>query len=251
MYHKKGSPKHGELVICIPKRIMSHSAILELVEYENAEAFLHISQVSDGWVKSIADHIQKDAELVCRVMGTGEKIEVSAKQVSKEAYNSKMNEWRSEKKSVNILKAAAKKIGKTDRDIEREIANPVMKEYGSIHAFIELLKQEGDGILDELKIPKQWKNPILEYAVETVKKVQVKKEIELYTLQPGGVETIKKTLKKVGESGVSVKYISTPKYLLQVTSPNYKDAQKKIDDALNALEQECSRNGIKLKYDRK
>ena len=100
MYRKKGTPKQGELVLCKPKKILAHSAFLKLTEYENLDAFLHISQVSNGWVKSINDHVKKEVEIVCRIIRTRDKLEVSLKQVSKEAANSKLNEGRSEKKAT-------------------------------------------------------------------------------------------------------------------------------------------------------
>ncbi|MBR9679277.1 MAG: hypothetical protein GON13_03345 [Nanoarchaeota archaeon] len=251
MYCKKGTPKQGELVLCKPKKILAHSAFLKLTEYENLDAYVHISQVSDGWVKSINDHVKKDAEIVCRVIRKTDRIEVSLKQVSKEAANNKLNESRSEKKAINIINAVAKKIGKTEKELGDELVKPVMEEYGSIHAFIELLKQEGDLILEELKIPKHWKNPILEYATETIKKVDLKQEIELYTFEPEGLEIIKTILTKFEKKGIIVKYIATPKYLLQITSKNYKNAQKKIDAILEELKKECVKQNVTLSYEKK
>src|SRR3989304_5239325 len=113
MFLKKGRPRLGELVICKPKKFTPYSVILDLVEYENQEAFLHISQVAQGWVKSITDFIQKDSEIICRVVKDEDRIvEVSLKQVSKDAANSKKNEQRMEKKAVSIINIVAKKLGK-------------------------------------------------------------------------------------------------------------------------------------------
>jgi translation initiation factor 2 subunit 1 len=222
MYLKKGRPRIGEVVICKPKKVMAHSATLELVEYDGVEAFIHISQVSYRWVKSISKFIKPGSEIICRVIRTGDRVEVSLKEVSKEARNSKLAEGRNEKRAVNIVKAAAKKTGKSEAVLEKELVTPVMKEYGSIHAFIELLKQEGDTILEELKIPFYWKKPVLDYSSETVKNVHLRKEIELHTTEPDGVERIRKSLLAVVKPGVEIRYISAPKYLLRITSRDYK-----------------------------
>ena len=126
-----------------------------------------------------------------------------------------------------------------------------MKEYGSIHAFIELLKQEGDLILEELKIPEHWKKPILEYAIEIIKNVDLKQEIELYTLEPEGIKIIKKILTTLEKKGIIIKYIATPKYLLQITSKNYKTAQKKMDAILEELKKECATKNVTITHEKK
>ena len=251
MYLKKGKPRVGELVICNPKKVIAHSAKLDLVEYDGVEAFMHISQVARGWVKSINDFVKPGSELVCKVIRTGSSVEVSLKEVGKGARNNKFNEFRSEKKAASIVKAAARRIKKSEAVLEKELVNPVMKEYGSLHAFIELLKEEGDTILEELKIPQYWKKPVLDYSAESVKDVQLRVEIELFTTAPEGVEVIKKILKSVKKKGVEIRYISAPKYLLRVTSREYKDAQKLLESVLEGLKKECEKHGAHLKHEEK
>ncbi len=252
MYLRKGMPKQGELVICKAKKILPHSAIMELVEYENVEAFLHVSQISDSWVKSINDYVSKDSEIPCRVIRINDKgIEVSMKQVSKESATAKLNELRAERKAVNIVQAVAKKIGKSEAVLEKELVSPVMREYASINAFIELLKQEGDKILKEVGVPEYWKQPILDYASKNVKTVQIKTEIELYTLEPNGIELVRKDLENLEKNGIEIRYISAPKYLLSITSKNYKDAQKSLDAALEAASKELSKQKVVLNYSKK
>lgn len=247
MYLKKGRPKLGELVICRPKKFMPHSVILDLIEYEDCEGFLHISQVSQGWVKDISNFIQKDSEIICRVIRDEDRsVEVSLKQVSKDASNAKSNEWRLERKAVNTVNAVARKIGK-EKELENELVKPVMREYGSINAFLELLKQEGDKIMAELKIPAHWKQPILDYVSQSVKIVHLSKQIEAYTTRPNGLEKLKKALLNFEKEGISVKYVSAPKYLLRVTSTNYKEAQKKLEGALKKLEKDASEHGLTVK----
>jgi translation initiation factor 2 alpha subunit (eIF-2alpha) len=73
----------------------------------------------------------------------------------------------------------------------------------------------------------------------------------LFTTAPEGVEVIKKILKSVRKKGVEIKYISAPKYLLRVTSREYKDARKLLESVLEGLKKKCEEHGAHLKHEEK
>jgi translation initiation factor 2 subunit 1 len=48
---KKDYPEVGDLVVCTVKNIKDFGVIVTLDEYEGKEGFIHISEISSGWIK--------------------------------------------------------------------------------------------------------------------------------------------------------------------------------------------------------
>ena len=61
-------PEEGELVVGTVTSIRNFGAFVTLDEYNNREAFIHLSEVATGWVKYIRDHIREGQKIVARVL---------------------------------------------------------------------------------------------------------------------------------------------------------------------------------------
>ncbi len=61
-------PDEGELIIGTVYKVLNYGAFAKLEEYHGKEAFIHISEVSSGWVKNIRDHVRENQKIVCRVL---------------------------------------------------------------------------------------------------------------------------------------------------------------------------------------
>ncbi|MGA2199269.1 MAG: S1 RNA-binding domain-containing protein, partial [Nitrososphaerales archaeon] len=46
-------PDRGEIVLCTVREITPHGIYVDLDEYNNMNGFLHISEISTGWVRNI------------------------------------------------------------------------------------------------------------------------------------------------------------------------------------------------------
>ncbi len=46
-------PDEGELIVGTVYKVLNYGAFAKLEEYQGKEAFIHISEVSSGWVKNI------------------------------------------------------------------------------------------------------------------------------------------------------------------------------------------------------
>lgn len=53
-------PSEGELIVATVYKVLGYGAFANLEEYEGKEAFIHISEVSSGWVKNIRDHVREN-----------------------------------------------------------------------------------------------------------------------------------------------------------------------------------------------
>lgn len=61
-------PEEGELVVATVKKVRDYGAFVRLEEYKGKEGFIHISEVSSGWVKNIRDFVKENQKIVARVV---------------------------------------------------------------------------------------------------------------------------------------------------------------------------------------
>ena len=50
-------PEEGEFVVGTVKNVKDYGAFVTLDEYLEKEGFVHIADVSSGWIKYIRDHV--------------------------------------------------------------------------------------------------------------------------------------------------------------------------------------------------
>src|SRR2546430_7876989 len=61
-------PDEGDLVVCTVANVKNFGASVTLDEYENKEGFIHIAEVSSGWIKYIRDYVRESQKVVCKVL---------------------------------------------------------------------------------------------------------------------------------------------------------------------------------------
>lgn len=224
-------PETGEFVVVTVKKIMPYGAFCALDEYGGLEAFLHISEVSSGWVKNIREFVkegQKTVALISNVDLQKRQIDLSLKRVSESDRKRKLESFQMEKRAEKWFERAAMKLKKNPRDSFREIGELLVKEYGDLYAAFDSIRQ-GDA---RAKIPAAWLQAIKEIAEAEIKQKQVKvrASLKLQSNDSDGVEKVKAALKDVLKTGrgVSVHYLGAPNYYVDVVADNYKEAEKTL-----------------------
>ncbi len=245
MWKRSGTPRFGELLICKVKKILPHTALVDLIEFDNKEGSIHISQISGKWVENISNFISVDEEIVCKVVKVNySTIELSIKEVDKNAKNKKWNYWKDELKSENILKNITKKLGKNPEDMYKIIGDAVISEYGCLSLFMEDLRVNKETVFKEFNAPKEWQAYLLKMSEEKQKDIIIKKNVTLYTLESGGISLIKKTFDNIKNDALKIKYISAPKYSIAMTGKDYKTVEKELAGILEKIKEHCDKENI-------
>ncbi|MFH1246904.1 MAG: translation initiation factor IF-2 subunit alpha [Candidatus Micrarchaeota archaeon] len=226
-------PEQGEIVIATVKKITQFGAFCSLDEFDNQDSFIHVSEVSPGWVRSVRDHVkegQKVVALVLRVDNIKQQIDLSLKRLSEAEKKRKMEIFNQDKRALKLLERAALKIGKKPIDVQKEVFDLIKTEYGDLFSIFELAS-EGKEI--EVKLPGKWLSAITEIAKQEIKPkfVVQRATLKIKAYSPNGVEKIKKLLKTIealSSEKVKLKilYTGAPNYFLDVTAPDYKTAEK-------------------------
>src|SRR5437762_10237167 len=117
-------PDEGDLVVCTVTNVKNFGAFVTLDEYEAKEGFIHIAEVSSGWIKYIRDYIREGQKVVSKVLKVDKEkghIDLSLKAVNEHQRREKIQEWKNEQKAENLFAIVAGRLGKTVRSEERRV----------------------------------------------------------------------------------------------------------------------------------
>ncbi len=246
---RKGWPKEGELAVIKIKRIMDYGAVADLIEYEDRDGFIHISNITKSWVKNIRSHVSTGETRVAEVTKVEQDkntINLSLKDVSDSQKRRKIDTWKREKRTDKVIEKIAEELDQDPEESKEEIIPKFISAYGDAFTVFEETATYGEEVLEDLELDEEWKEKILEYSKENITppEVSVETEITIETNQGNGVDIIRDSLTPIGEKeDHEVTYISAPRYKLKITEKDYKKAEKKLEDAQEEIKKELEDKG--------
>ena len=242
---KEELPEKGELVVCTVRELKTFGVFVSLEEYEGKEGFIHISEVSTGWVKHLRDYVRPGQKIVCKVLAVDERrghIDLSLKAVKEGLKRERIKAWKNEKKARKWLSLAVP--ASELQGVETKLVDA----YGSLYDAFQQIYKTGKHALNELGIEEALADKIHRVALANVKppSVHVTGYVELRCPLPNGVEIIKNALKEakeVAKDGFECSYLGAPRYRIRITAPDYKKAESILTEAANAAIELLKRNG--------
>jgi len=240
---KSGLPERDELVICRITKLHPNSAFAKLVEYDKT-GMIHVSEVAKRWVRDIREFIKENQYVVCRVMKVeGDHIFLSIKRVYKEQANSKLNEFKRERKAEKMFELAGKELGKDLEQSYDEIGYRLQDEFGSLSKAFQFAMND-QGILKAKGIPGDWIKVLSSIAAKNYveKDYEVKASLKLVSYEPDGVKVIAEALSEAEKGGLEVKYISAPKYVIIGRGKKHKAVEAKVNRIADAVVKRVRQN---------
>ncbi|PXF53338.1 MAG: translation initiation factor IF-2 subunit alpha [Candidatus Methanophagaceae archaeon] len=243
---KEEWPEKGELVVCTVRELKTFGVFVSLEEYDGKEGFIHISEVTTGWVKHLRDYVRPGQKIVCKVLAVDERrghIDLSLKAVKEGLKRERIKAWKNEKKARKWLSLA---VPESESELQ-ELETKLVDAYGSLYDAFQQIYKSGKRALSELGIEEALADKIYKIALANVKppSVHVTGYVELKCPLPNGVEIIKNALmeaKKVAKNGFECSYIGAPRYRIRITAPDYKKAESLLNEAANAAIELLKRN---------
>lgn len=239
MVKRRGLPEINDAVICTVTNITPYSASCSLDEYTGLEGMIHISEVSGKWVRDIRKFVKQGKQYVAKVIRVDEKghVSLSLKRLSKRAKEKKMQDYKKEQKAEKMLELIAyQKKMKLD-EIYEKVGYELQDKFGDMYVAFEQALKDPQLLIDK-GIPKNWVDLIHKIAKENIikKEVKIKAEIEMKFYTGDGIDRIKKALDELSNKyKLHVKYISAPRYLVEIKTDNPKVAQKNLAEQLKSF----------------
>jgi translation initiation factor 2 subunit 1 len=235
-------PDPGEVVVCTVREITSHGIYVNLDQYDGTNGFLHVSEISTGWVRNI-DRVAKVSQKlilkVIRVNRARREIDLSLRQVTNEERRQKVIEWKREERALTIIDAVKKKLGFDDART-RELRHRLEEEFGTLYAALEAAARKGADVLAPAGLSEKEARAVAEVASEKIipPKYEVGALVEVSSRSPEGIEQVKKTLLAAAEepsAEVHITYAGAPRYRVRITADDYKQAEKAMDVVLEKI----------------
>ncbi len=230
-------PQVGSIAICKISQILNYGVFVELVDFDNVRGFVHISQVASSWIKNIRNFVKEGqirAAYVSSIDMSKGQIDLSFTKVSSSTEIAILNEWRSEQRNKKLLELLASQQKKSIQTILAEVAEPLVKEYGSLHAAFQTIAIQGESAV--VGVPSSLVSPLAEFIKKNVEipKKSIKGIFTINTLKPNGVELIKSAFASnvslPNEIETELFYVGGGKYSLKVTSYNFKICERAINE---------------------
>lgn len=235
-------PEPGEVVVSTVREITSHGIYVNLDQYDGTNGFLHVSEISTGWVRNI-DRVAKVSQKlilkVIRVNRTRREIDLSLRQVTNEERRAKVIEWKREERALAIIDGVKNKIGFDDAHA-KEIRQKLEEEFGTLYVALETAARKGVTGLAPVGLPENEAKVIAEIAAEKIvpPKYEVGALVEVSSRSPEGIEQVKKTLLAAASepsAEVHISYAGAPRYRVRVTADDYKQAEKALDSVIEKI----------------
>jgi translation initiation factor 2 subunit 1 len=244
MVKKEGMPRVGEAVLVTVKAITPNSAQCVLDEYDRLDGMIHVSEIAGKWVKDIRKFVKVDKQYVAKVIDVDYNkgfTFLSLKRLSKMDKERKMQDFKKEQKAERMLEQMAKKKGVSLQKAYQEMGYKLQDIYGDLYVGFEQALKLPQHLIQK-GIPKDWVDIIIEVTQTflTKKEVKIRGEITLRFYGPNGLKRVKEVLSELkNKYNLDVKYISAPKYMVELRSDNPKVAQKelvkKVDEVLSKV----------------
>jgi translation initiation factor 2 subunit 1 len=235
-------PDAGEVVVCTVREITSHGIYVNLDQYDGTNGFLHVSEISTGWVRNI-DRVAKISQKlilkVIRINRMRREIDLSLRQVTNEERRAKVIDWKREERAVAIIDAVKKKLGSDDVH-EKELRHRLEDEFGTLYVALETAARKGEKGLAPVGLPEVEAKTIAEIAGEKIvpPRYEVGALVEVSSRSPDGIEQVKKTLMAAAaaqSAEVHITYAGAPRYRVRITADDYKQAEKVLDGVIEKI----------------
>lgn len=258
---RRNLPEPGDLVIGTVKRIFDHGVYVDLDEYENLQAYCHVSEVSSTWVRNIRNVMRIGKKVVGRVMRIKEdQIDISIKRVSDGLKRSKVEEWKRYKTGLTLLEMGAKQRKINFETARSEVEDLLTKFHGSLYNAFEEALFRGEVAFREAGVSEDWATTLTSIAKKNLKipKVNITRDLEIICWEGNGATLIRKAIKEAKKAREEIDaeeeelsmYIyvrGAPMYRFNILARDYELAEELMSKAVESIQSYLSNYKASIK----
>jgi len=233
-YYERKVPETDELVMVRVNSIDDMGVLCSLLEYNNLEGFLPLSEISRKRMRSVLRHVRVGQQQVLQVLRVDTErgyTDLSKKYITEVERDAGTEKYNKGKTVHNITKRVAETTHKDIEDVYRTYVWPLYQSHTHPFDAFKLLaglrEGEEDDIWKDLSntVP-EIKNSFVSLIRHqmAVQPVKIGAQIEVVCYSEGGIDDIKRALKAGLElnydslTSVKIQLISSPLYLVWTTT---------------------------------
>jgi translation initiation factor 2 subunit 1 len=244
-------PERDEIVIVTVTKVLDYGVFVELLEYNQAKGFVHISNVSRTWVKNIRNFVKLGQIRAAKVLNIDmqkSQVDLSFGAVSAQREKQKINDYRQFKRSEKLIEALAKQNNKKFDDVWEAVAEPLIEEFGTLHDGFKKIALGSE--IDKI-IASEWIKPLKEL-VE--KNISISEKIlrgvaKVSSFSSTGLEDVKEIVKEMEKvKGCEIIYNGAGSYSVSCTALTFKSAEKILNSVVEGAEKIAKKKGAVFSF---
>ncbi|KAF9169112.1 hypothetical protein BGX21_009891 [Mortierella sp. AD011] len=241
MYANK-FPEVDDLVMVNVRQIAEMGAYVQLLEYDNIEGMILLSELSRRRIRSIQKLIRvgkNEVVVVLRVDKEKGYIDLSKRRVSATDIVKCEERYNKSKAVHSIMSTVAKKENKDLETLYEQLAWPLYAKYGHAYDAFKAALNESDKVFEGLDITESTREELLNNIKRrlTPQPIKIRADIEVTCFDYEGIDAIKTAFKEaeavsLPDVPIRVKLVAPPLYVM-IT--NALDKQLGIDTMEKAI----------------
>mmetsp|Transcript_17725 Transcript_17725/g.21509 ORF Transcript_17725/g.21509 Transcript_17725/m.21509 type:complete len:315 (+) Transcript_17725:124-1068(+) len=256
-FYEQEYPEVDECVMVLVKNIADMGAYVELVEYNNIEGMILLSELSRRRIRSINKLIRVGKMEVAMVMRVDKEkgyIDLSRRRVTPEDVV-KCDERYSKGKAVNsIMRNIAETTGQKLLTLNEKIAWPLGKKpFKTTHEAFRMAISDPDAVFGKLDIDKVTLDKLLTVIRRklTPQPIRIRADIEVTCFAEEGIDAIREAL-LAGEAAstkevpIKIKLIAPPLYVMLTTALEKKSGIAAVNEAIDVVRKSITERSGRL-----
>jgi len=253
-FYEKKVPEPDELVMVRVNSIDDMGVMCSLLEYNDLEGFLPLSEISRKRMRSVLRHVrvgQKQVLQVLRVDTERGYVDLSKKYVGAQEKETGSNKYERSKHVHSIAKRLAEVTHQpTKATFEKMIFPLYTLPRHPYDAFKALASEDEDifvGIVEDVteELKSQLKKIVLQRMA--VQPVKLGSQIEVTCYSFAGIEDIKRALHAgldaTDGADVKIQLISSPLYLVWMQTIDEEKGKKLLEQVIGAVKEDIAQSG--------
>merc|ERR1712093_959694 len=245
-YYRPRYPEVDSLVMVQVKQIQEMGAYVKLLEYDNIEGMILLSELSRRRIRSIQKLIRVGRNEVVVVMRVDKEkgyIDLSKRRVSAEDVVKCEERYNKSKAVHSIMRHVAEKTEKDLEEINDMIAWPLYDKYGHAYEAFKLSITD-PSVFEPLNIARRL----------TPQPVKIRADIHVTCFSYAGIDAIRRAL-KAGEAvgteaiPIKIKLVAPPLYVLLSNATDKNGAIETLERAITVIEKTIKKEKGEVKVE--
>lgn len=254
-YYESKYPEVDDVVMVNVQQIAEMGAYVKLLEYDNIEGMVLLSELSRRRIRSIQKLIRvgkNEVVVVLRVDKEKGYIDLSKRRVSSEDVIKCEERYQKSKAVHSILRHCAEKFQFPLEDLYKSVAWPLSRKYGHAYDAFKLSIMD-DAVWEGIEPPSPEIFKELSLYISrrlTPQAIKIRADVEVSCFGYEGIEAIKKALKaaevvSTEQMQITVKLVAAPLYVITTQALDKGQGIEILKNAILRIEEVISQyNGV-------
>jgi translation initiation factor 2 subunit 1 len=247
-------PEPDDIVVVLVKEIQEMGGYVHLMEYNNCEGMIMLSELSRRRIRSVNKLLKvghQEFAAVVRVDAEKGYIDLSKRRVAKEDVDKIADKWNKSRTVHSIVRHVAETVEVDMQDLYERWGWPLYRKYGHAYDGLRIAVNDPDTVLEGLDITPAEREELMRNVTRrlTPQAVKLRADIEVTCFEFEGIDALKYALTagektSTEECPVKIKLVAPPLYVVTTSALQKAKGIDALNIALEEVKREITvRNG--------